>query len=560
MEGYRRIWLALVAFCAAVVCAVPTAAAERISPCVVRLDGPVTAEVHDRSKTSCIDARGQAHAGDFLAIMTFAPVVSSAEDPLLLRQTSLWQDSERVHFHYADGETAQVDWNSRNASQYMAIGARFEIPAPPRSSPIVGIDVEIRGATTLRGVIVGTEILRRSESLRQQIGLAALYAGFVGLALALLVYNIAYWVALRHQFQLAYSIMVAALAGYAFTTSGALLLVFDWIDNNDRIRANYVLLGIAAVSAVTFIRQFLGPGVVGPKLRMWFNLGCAFCLVATLAFAAFSPVGIFVFDRLYFLSGLMLMGAVAALLWNAWRVRNRYLWLFLFAWSAPLVLTGLRLLHGFDLVPHSFWLDNSNLIGLGVEALVSTAMISLRLRELGDERDQAQASAQTAIRLANTDPLTGLLNRRAFMEMAVGRPSMHRLMLIDLDRFKGVNDRLGHDVGDEVLRRIARALQGVRPAESLVARLGGEEFAILLPLTQVENCSPEQVLAAIRAHPMPFELQLTASLGFAEGRVINEMGWKRVYRLADAALYRAKADGRDRVCRATDFADTSAAA
>lgn len=163
------------------------------------------------------------------------------------------------------------------------------------------------------------------------------------------------------------------------------------------------------------------------------------------------------------------------------------------------------------------------------------------------------------MRLANSDPLTGLLNRRAFIHLAIGRTAAHRLMLVDIDHFKSINDRLGHDAGDEVLCAVAEVLQACRPPGSLAVRLGGEEFALLVPLQHQRECPPERILGAIRAHRMPLDWKVTVSLGFAEGRVTSEEDWKRLYRLADAALYRAKADGRDRACRATDFAAVGAA-
>ena len=213
----------------------------------------------------------------------------------------------------------------------------------------------------------------------------------------------------------------------------------------------------------------------------------------------------------------------------------------------------MRAAHGFDLIDHSFVLDNGNLIALSVEALLSSLLVTARLRELSMERDHAVKGEQTARRLAATDPLTGLMNRRAFIDLAIGRTGTYRLMLIDIDHFKSVNDRLGHEAGDEVLRAVASVIQKCRPKDSLAVRLGGEEFALLIPRSAFAKCTPEMVLEAVRSEPMPQCSSVTVSIGYADGFVTTEDNWKRLYRLADAALYRAKADGRDRSCRATDF-------
>ena len=110
-----------------------------------------------------------------------------------------------------------------------------------------------------------------------------------------------------------------------------------------------------------------------------------------------------------------------------------------------------------------------------------------------------------------------------------------------------------------MLREVARAIQSVRPADSLAVRLGGEEFALLVPEERSCLCPPELVLEAVRCQTMPFGAPVTISLGYAEGAVPSESAWKRLYRLADSALYRAKSDGRDRACRSTDFREKRAA-
>ena len=200
-----------------------------------------------------------------------------------------------------------------------------------------------------------------------------------------------------------------------------------------------------------------------------------------------------------------------------------------------------------------------NFPSIAIESLLSTLLIVARLRDLATERDTAREGEVTALRLANSDPLTGLLNRRSFLDLAIGKASRQRLMLIDIDKFKVINDRYGHDTGDRVLREVAKAIQSVRPAESLAVRLGGEEFALLVPEERTFLCTPELVLEAVRCQTIPFGAPVTISLGYAEGAMASEADWKRLYRLADSALLRAKNDGRDRACRSTDFSLPTAA-
>ncbi|TDK24976.1 GGDEF domain-containing protein [Luteimonas aestuarii] len=161
--------------------------------------------------------------------------------------------------------------------------------------------------------------------------------------------------------------------------------------------------------------------------------------------------------------------------------------------------------------------------------------------------------------LATHDMLTELYNRRHFIEMAdkeIARALRHQrplaLCIIDVDLFKPVNDRHGHIAGDEVLRRIAALLgQHVR-SEDIAARIGGEEFAVLLPESDggVASHFAERVRQAIAAAtfaPGGESRRITVSIGIA---TLSEARANRpsLMAAADAALYRAKDGGRNQVC------------
>lgn len=533
----------------------PAAAAIPVETCIAPLNGPVGEPLN----YSCGDRQKDLGPGNFAVQLRFSPVFSHPEDPIVLRHTSVWQQAERVVFRYADGTTSTLNFSSATARKYMSIGSIYEFTVPPRDAPLDGIYVEISGSANWRGVLLGAELMKASESEEVQRWLVALYAAFGGLSLALLAYNLALWSVLRHRFQLTYAAMVASLMAYTFTSSSLAMKFVPMLENNDRLRLNYVLLALSAVCGLRFMQDFFGSRVIGPGLRGAIGFVSAVGLVTALAFALMAPNHGSMLDQFYFLSFAVMMALLFPIIWSAWRARVHYFGLFLLCWSAPIIVSILRAGHGLGLVPYSFWLDNGNLIALSVEALLSTALIVTRLRDLSSERDAARAGEQTALRLANSDPLTGLLNRRAFIELAVGRGGPHRLMLIDVDHFKTINDRLGHDAGDEVLRALADTLQGSRPPGSLAVRLGGEEFALLVPLDRIADCPAERVLCAVREMTLPLDWKVTISLGFADGRIESEEDWKRLYRLADSALYRAKADGRDRACRATDFAEIASA-
>ena len=119
-------------------------------------------------------------------------------------------------------------------------------------------------------------------------------------------------------------------------------------------------------------------------------------------------------------------------------------------------------------------------------------------------------------------------------------------MLVDVDYFKSVNDRFGHQVGDQVLQAVAAALAGCAPAEALAARYGGEEFALVLPSTSTAEAA--QIAERMRQtlHALDRPVQVSASFGVAAVPEDAE-DVDTVIRAADAALLTAKAQGRDRV-------------
>lgn len=165
---------------------------------------------------------------------------------------------------------------------------------------------------------------------------------------------------------------------------------------------------------------------------------------------------------------------------------------------------------------------------------------------------------QVLYELATVDSLTGLLNRRKFRELleqavqqALNLRQPLSLAILDLDRFKSINDGLGHNAGDEVLRSVCATLRNSFRAGETGGRLGGEEFAILLPDTSLDAAvhraeGLRQILSSARYWIEEREIAVTASIGVAAlGEKINTAA--ALMRHADQRLLLAKARGRNRV-------------
>jgi len=179
----------------------------------------------------------------------------------------------------------------------------------------------------------------------------------------------------------------------------------------------------------------------------------------------------------------------------------------------------------------------------------------LIVRDMSGQHDAADAARHAAV----CDHLTGIGNRRAFFDAAETElrrwrrmPRPLSLLMIDVDHFKKVNDTHGHPVGDEVLRHIARLMGTTFRQIDVVARIGGEEFAVLLPSADVviAQRAAERLRAAIDGQPAPTDagpVHCTVSIGIATMDDATP-GVDALLKRADEALYAAKHGGRNQVC------------
>jgi two-component system cell cycle response regulator len=197
------------------------------------------------------------------------------------------------------------------------------------------------------------------------------------------------------------------------------------------------------------------------------------------------------------------------------------------------------------------------------EELEARIFAALRVKaahsELRERNQQLETMLHHVEALAITDPLTGLFNRRRFAdvlkrEFAVTKRYKNTLscLMIDLDHFKRINDRFGHDAGDQVLKETARRLMQTLREVDVPARYGGEEFAVLLPHTGKQEAlvAAERVRNAIRAQEFEVgkeRLRMTTSIGVSGNVDVPTGQAEDLVKAADFALYEAKRRGRDQV-------------
>ncbi|MGE7473103.1 PleD family two-component system response regulator [Bosea sp. NPDC003192] len=211
-----------------------------------------------------------------------------------------------------------------------------------------------------------------------------------------------------------------------------------------------------------------------------------------------------------------------------------------------------RVLRGLEIGAHDFLvrpIDRNELLARA-RTLVRRKRFAERLRD----------SVQSSMEMAVMDQLTGLHNRRyldsrlstLFDESAL-RARTLSLLVLDVDRFKAVNDSWGHDAGDEVLREFADRVRTCTRGIDLVARMGGEEIVVVLPDTALDAAQAVAERIRKRVEDDPFQIQrgqraipVTVSIGVASRRA-GDAGPVEMMKRADEAVYRAKAAGRNRV-------------
>ncbi|MBO6851606.1 MAG: diguanylate cyclase [Marinobacter sp.] len=179
---------------------------------------------------------------------------------------------------------------------------------------------------------------------------------------------------------------------------------------------------------------------------------------------------------------------------------------------------------------------------------------------------ESQRMTEELLRMSRTDPLTGIANRRVLMEVLEDEYNRAKryghhfsILILDLDHFKQINDRHGHTTGDAVLREFSRIVALEIRASDCFARLGGEEFAILLPQSDLHSARElaervRRVVTTLTVSGPQGTFGLTVSIGVAS-LAANDDNPEALFNRADRCLYAAKSKGRNRVCPESDTDD-----
>ncbi len=460
-------------------------------------------------------------------------------------------------------ETSWIDWvdiyflRGDEVSDSYQSGDRLPYNQRPIKSRFFSFDHEYRKGKTLIVLrvettdpmvlpIYFTNIEASNErALQQSYGYGFLY----GLIFALLVYNLMLYVSLRNSSYLFYSLhMLAFIAvNIAYTGHG-----YQWLWSGSPVWQMWsipVLMTSYAIFGFLFAASFLNTKTDLPRFHRVITVGCCTIAIALLffilagsllavLFLAFSVVCFFAFGMTY--SGIL-----------ASQNGSRSAYYFL---AAAILGSGgatITCATVWGIWPYSDLGYRSVELGTMFAAIILALALASRFNIINKEKDVAES-------LARLDPLTGLFNRRAFSEyaMPIWNASLRNgrdmaIIIMDIDRFKLINDSYGHAAGDDVLTTISRLLSEEARGGDIIARWGGEEFIMFLPETSVQKAEmvAERYRQRIGASRVAFAdsfITFSASFGVAI-KEKNEKSFEALISEADKRLYEAKQLGRNKV-------------
>jgi diguanylate cyclase (GGDEF)-like protein len=416
------------------------------------------------------------------------------------------------------------------------------------------LQVQTSGAMVLPMTLSRTAVFY-ARALDEQM----LQGLLTGLALCLLFYSLSQWLTLRDTLFLKYSLLLLGSLCFSLQLFGVgrqyLWGDWPWIEQH--------AAGFSALAAAAGSFLFIEHTLRGPDQARWWRLamrgGAVLCGLVALAYA----LGLL---PLRVVTALMsVLGVVPALMglrgaFRRARAGDQVGLTLLLAWAvyalATVVMIGV--IRGW--MPVNFWTQHAFQFGATLDMLLFMRVLGLRTHAMAQAARQARRDLGVMASLAHTDPLTGLPNRRGLNAALAdtlphaGPARLVALYVLDLDGFKPVNDRFGHDVGDELLVAVAQRLRAHIRSSDVVARVGGDEFVLMATALPDERSAHELGVKLCDAFVPPFEVAgESVRVGLTAGYALAPLDGHEAVALlkrADAAMYAGKQAGKQRLVRA----------
>lgn len=466
--------------------------------------------------------------------------------PLRLSIETAWLDRIEIYVRHHGQTTAEHHLGDSLAfalrpldSRYFVVDHAFE----PGSS-----EVYLRVQTPDPMVVpiyLNSLAQAQAREILQDYSFGFLY----GFLFALMAYNAVLFAGLRDTRYLLYALYLGmfVLMNLSYTGHG-----FRWLWPQQLAWAqwsNPILMLLYGLSGLLFAVRFLDVRRRFPRVFLaviaFMAVFSGFILLAMMfGNQVLVLLAAFTFIFLFTLS----MPALGVMAMRTGQKPARY---FLLASLAAMIGAALTTLSVWGLIPYTVWTFRAVDLGILFDATLLALALAARFRVGQEEKLLAE-------RLARIDPLTGIDNRRAFYDkstpvwqLALRRQRSLAVILLDIDKFKTINDNYGHTCGDEVLVAISRVIMKTIRQQDVAARWGGEEFILLLPETDLYEAAAlaERLRTAIAVVRIPHEggeIGCTASFGVAQ-REAHHTSLAALISSADHYLYQAKETGRDKV-------------
>ncbi len=380
----------------------------------------------------------------------------------------------------------------------------------------------------------------------------------IGLSLCMLIYSLSHFFSLRDPMFLDYALLLACNVIYMLSYFG-LGRQYLWPDASAAATQIAPLAIMAAVAAGTrFMRSTLDIASSSPRTDLLLR-ATAIVALASLVLTLLGVVSYVGAQTIATVLGPTVTLLVLPLIIRRALRGERVAIYILVGWTFYTVgaVTTAGLVRG--LVEPTFWTQHIYPFSTLIEMSAWMSVLGLRVQNIHRSADRARLESEAQRKLAQTDALTGLVNRRGLQQRLdealqhVAPNKVLAIYLLDLDGFKPVNDRFGHDVGDALLVAVGKRLQAQLRASDVVARLGGDEFVVLcsgIPDAGVAAAIGQKLLDAFKT---PFEVAgQVCNVGLTVGYALAPMDGQKAEDLvkrADAAMYAGKKAGRGRLQR-----------
>jgi len=498
----------------------------------------------------------EGYQGGWLWLRADAPDLQTLDTAWVLLVDQARFSRIRIYVQHGDGRMTTQQIDVAGAGEAWSVGGylRFIVPGDgrPPTALYLGFE-ELPSWPLIRRI--------RAQTVEQYAVSSRIWTltvgGVVGLVVASLAYNLFLLRGLQDSFLRHYVTWASFVLAYALFFSNVAFFVVPEVAGPWGVRINQWLATGVSYYSIRFFTSFIEPDKLGPRLRR-FTDGIGGAILITGILAPLEMVAPTTITQTLFLScilvatGTIMFGMTRAIVRG-----SRAAVFYAIAWTPALLGIANRVIRDISFAPRPDLVDQLVLGTAALQTVLLAMAMADRFLRFRSERDRAHAEREEMRALAESDPLTGLYNRRGFVQRAqtivADHPRRAGLLLLDIDHFKAVNDAHGHDVGDEVLARVGGALAGALREGDVAGRLGGEEFGVAVPGADrfVLLGLAERVRAAIEATDLRdllgVDKRLTVSIGVSSAADMTTPSFERLYRAADQAMYRAKLGGRNRV-------------